>query len=124
MGNLLYLALRLVLGALTAAVCVALLSTLSPVGGFQGLVFLFVLFFLGGGHGLVLPSLRMGVRLADSRRIRMAPGQSGLTGLLSISAMPDCQIPAVPSSWEGLGSDPGPASYQLGPFAHPGSGGV
>lgn len=48
MGNLLYWALRLVLGALTAAVCMALRSTLSSAGGSQGLVFC----FLGGGHGL------------------------------------------------------------------------
>lgn len=41
----------------------------------------------------------------------MAPAQSGLTGLLSISAMPDCPLPAEPSVREGPGSDPGPASW-------------
>lgn len=29
-----------------------------------------------------------------------------------LHAVSDCQLPAVPSIREGLGSDPGPASYQ------------
>lgn len=48
MGNLLYWALRLVLGALTAAVCMALRSTLSSAGGFQGLVFCLFFFWVWG----------------------------------------------------------------------------
>lgn len=51
MGNLLYVALRLVLGAQTSPVCRVLLSTLSPTGGFQRCCFF--VFFFWWGRGMV-----------------------------------------------------------------------
>lgn len=73
MGNPLYLALRLVLGAQTPAVCTAQLEDSKALFSFVS---------LGGGlwssADLIL---RSGVWLADSGRIRMAPGQSVWAGL-------------------------------------------
>lgn len=78
MGNPLYLALRLVLGAQTPAVCTAQLEDSKALFSFVAL-----------GEGLWssadLLILRSGVWLADSGRIRMAPGQSGLGWTLSFS---------------------------------------
>lgn len=74
MGNPLYLALRLVLGAQTPAVCTAQLEDSKALFSFVS---------LGGGlwSSADLLILRSGVWLADSGRLRMAPGQSVWVGL-------------------------------------------